>query len=64
MAGLEVFDQHTKRYDAWFERHPRLYEAELMALRALEPPVTCGIEIGVGTGRYRLKRDMAGDSLW
>jgi hypothetical protein len=64
MAGLEAFDQNAKTYDQWFERHPRLYEAELLALRALAPPATNGIEIGVGTGRYRLKRDMAGDSLW
>jgi SAM-dependent methyltransferase len=52
MPGVEVFDRNAERYDAWFERHPHHYEAELRALRALMPKVTCGIEVGVGTGRF------------
>jgi SAM-dependent methyltransferase len=52
MPGLNPFDRYAERYDQWFERHPHHYEAELRALRALMPKVTCGIEMGVGTGRF------------
>jgi hypothetical protein len=47
MPGVEVFERQAERYDAWFERHPHHYEAELRALRALMPKVSCGIELGV-----------------
>jgi SAM-dependent methyltransferase len=52
MPGLDPFDRYAERYDQWFERHPHYYEAELRALRALMPNVSCGIEMGVGTGRF------------
>lgn len=52
MPGVEAFDQYADRYDSWFERHPGLYAAELQALRALLPGSTCGLEIGVGSGRF------------
>ena len=52
MPGLDPFDRYAERYDRWFKRHPHHYEAELRALRALMPKVTCGIEMGVGTGRF------------
>jgi hypothetical protein len=57
MPGVEVFDRYAERYDAWFERHPHHYEAELRALRALMPKLTFGIEIGVGTGRFAVPYD-------
>lgn len=53
VAAGEVFEQHTERYDAWFERHPAAYRSELAALRrALPATVTAGLEVGVGTGRF------------
>jgi SAM-dependent methyltransferase len=39
-------------YDAWFDRNAGLYEAELHAIKAGLPASGCGLEIGVGTGRF------------
>lgn len=40
------------KYDAWFQKHNDLYQAELEALRSLLPDSGYGVEIGVGTGRF------------
>jgi SAM-dependent methyltransferase len=48
------FEEHTDRYDDWFDRHEAAHESELAALRA-EFPATDpdpAVEIGVGTGRF------------
>ncbi|NQT25551.1 class I SAM-dependent methyltransferase [candidate division KSB1 bacterium] len=52
MARIQAFEAHTKHYDAWFDRHPLVYQSELQAIsqQLLENGV--GIEIGVGTGRF------------
>ncbi|MCZ7604670.1 MAG: methyltransferase domain-containing protein [Planctomycetota bacterium] len=52
MARSAPFEAHHARYDDWFERHPRVYLSELLALRALMPLAGRGLEIGVGTGRF------------
>lgn len=46
------FDRHVARYDAWYERNPHAYSAELAAIRALLPHGAKGVEVGVGTGRF------------
>jgi len=46
------FDECTADYDAWFDSHHDLYQAELAAVRSLLPTCGKGIEIGVGTGRF------------
>ncbi|HYW90844.1 MAG TPA: class I SAM-dependent methyltransferase [Gammaproteobacteria bacterium] len=46
------FEQHHRRYDDWFVRHPAAYCAELLAVRALLPWQGFGLSIGVGTGRF------------
>jgi ubiquinone/menaquinone biosynthesis C-methylase UbiE len=51
-ARVEPFERHANRYDAWFVRHRRAYEAEIRAVRALLPGHGLGLEIGVGTGRF------------
>ena len=52
MPRTGPFESHVERYEAWFEKHPHVYAAELQAVRALVPRYGCGIEIGVGTGRF------------
>ena len=37
MARGEPFEQHTGRYDAWFEHHHAAYVSELLALRPEVP---------------------------
>ena len=54
MPKTEPFDTFFAEYEAWFENHPKIYEAELNALRELLPPFEKGVEIGVGTGRFAL----------
>lgn len=49
----DVFETNALQYDAWFERHSWVYDAELRAVGSLfEQRGRCCIEIGVGTGRF------------
>lgn len=50
--NISVFDKNTLDYDDWFERHPAIYQSELLALKQATPKNKKGIEIGVGTGRF------------
>ena len=52
MTKVTVFDVQPNDYDAWFDRHPDLYLAELEAVRSFIPVSGSGVEIGVGTGRF------------
>ncbi|MBN1297255.1 class I SAM-dependent methyltransferase [bacterium] len=53
MALTKPFDTHCDEYDAWFDRHHDLYEAELDAIRRLmPPPPTRMLEVGVGSGKF------------
>ncbi|MCC7325726.1 MAG: methyltransferase domain-containing protein [Burkholderiales bacterium] len=52
MATSAAFEQHTARYEAWFERHDAAYISELLALRPFVPLQGRGLEIGVGSGRF------------
>mgnify|MGYP001175485542 CR=1 FL=1 len=52
MAKMNAFDRHPAEYDAWFDRHVDIYQAELAAVRELVPAQGRGVEIGVGTGRF------------
>ncbi|MDD2733708.1 MAG: methyltransferase domain-containing protein [Desulfuromonadaceae bacterium] len=52
MTKTEPFDEQANDYDAWFEKHPDLYLAELEAVRSFIPASGSGVEIGVGTGRF------------
>ena len=48
MPKTEPFDTFFAEYEAWFENHPKIYEAELNALRELLPPFEKGVEIEKG----------------
>lgn len=48
----EPFEEHTERYDRWFEEYEHAYESELGALRRLTPHEPDGVSVGVGTGRF------------
>lgn len=47
-----VFDIYAQAYDAWFEKHPGIFQSELLALKKMIPADKTGIEIGTGTGRF------------
>lgn len=48
----EPFEEHTERYDRWFEENENAYESEMEALNELIPDDTEGVSVGVGTGRF------------
>lgn len=52
ITSSEVYNQFTNEYDNWFEKHPNLYQSELLAMKQAVPKNKTGIEIGVGTGRF------------
>jgi SAM-dependent methyltransferase len=52
MPKTAPFDDQTNEYDAWFEKHPDLFQAELETVRSFIPASGVGVEIGVGTGRF------------
>lgn len=52
MESNSVFDEFTAEYDAWFDKHPGIYQSELLAMKQAVPQNQTGIEIGVGSGRF------------
>lgn len=52
MPRIEPFEKFPQEYEAWFEKHSALYDAEIEAVRKLLPHFKKGIEIGVGSGRF------------
>jgi SAM-dependent methyltransferase len=48
------FEEHTDRYDRWFETHPGAHESELAALRHVLPAFEAddAVEVGVGSGQF------------
>ncbi|MFO7866910.1 MAG: class I SAM-dependent methyltransferase [Candidatus Aminicenantes bacterium] len=52
MPKIEPFEKDSDSYDAWFDRHRDIFDAELQVVRLLMPPFEKGVEIGVGTGRF------------
>lgn len=52
MPITEPFEEHTDRYEEWFEAHEAAYESERSAVRKLVPEEGRGLEIGVGSGRF------------
>ncbi len=53
-SAVQVFEEHWRRYDEWYERNQVIYETELLAVkRALaSAPGALSVEVGVGTGRF------------
>ncbi|WP_254766272.1 class I SAM-dependent methyltransferase [Salinilacihabitans rarus] len=52
MPKAAPFEEHTDRYERWFEEHDDAYRSELAALRRILPTTGYGLEIGVGSGRF------------
>jgi SAM-dependent methyltransferase len=48
------FNLHTAEYDEWFEKHPAVFESELVAIRDAWPEdhIIRSLEIGSATGRF------------
>ena len=37
LDSSEVYNQFANEYDAWFEKHPNLYQSELLAMKQAIP---------------------------
>lgn len=48
----QIFDNHARDYDQWFDEHNDVYQAQLRMLRAALPDSGSGLEVGVGSGRF------------
>lgn len=58
MPKSHPFEEHTDRYDEWFEEHEAAYQSELTALQRLQPSAGYGLEIGVGSARFAAPLDI------
>lgn len=59
MPIVDPFEEHTDRYESWFETYEEAYESELAALeRVLPEDASPGVEIGVGSGRFAAPLDI------
>ncbi len=47
-----IFDKHSDKYDAWYDRNRFAYLAEVKAIKRVIPGEGRGLEVGVGTGRF------------
>ncbi len=52
MKNKSLFDENYLYYDRWFEKHPKIFETELRAIKKVIPDFKTGLEIGTGTGRF------------
>ena len=50
--SMNIFDNHHKKYDAWYDRNKFAYLSELEAIEKVLPKKGKGLEVGVGTGRF------------
>jgi len=48
----QAFDEYAADYDRWFDENPAVFPAELHMLNDAVPRSGCGLEIGVGSGRF------------
>jgi ubiquinone/menaquinone biosynthesis C-methylase UbiE len=47
-----MFQEHSQKYDEWFNKNDNIYKSELKMIESLIPQGLKGVEIGVGTGRF------------
>jgi len=53
MLKISPFEKYTDQYDAWFDEHRAVYEAELRAIKEMIPAGKSGLEIGTAQGVSR-----------
>jgi ubiquinone/menaquinone biosynthesis C-methylase UbiE len=56
---VSVFDKNAERYDRWYDKNKEIFLSEVEALSYFMPSTGIGIEIGVGTGRFAQKLNIA-----
>ncbi|MDD1681803.1 MAG: methyltransferase domain-containing protein [Methanoregula sp.] len=51
-SARRVFDECAGDYDQWFDDHREIHAAQVRLLQAAVPQGGCGLELGVGSGRF------------
>ncbi len=59
MNDVNPFETSALEYDLWHDRHPLLYQSEILALKEAVPIDQRGLEVGVGTGRFAAALNIA-----
>jgi ubiquinone/menaquinone biosynthesis C-methylase UbiE len=54
IPSRHVFDEFAGEYDRWFDDHNDIYEAQVRMVRDAVPHTGCGLEVGVGSGRFAI----------
>jgi SAM-dependent methyltransferase len=54
IPARRVFDESASDYDRWFDDHDDVYEAQVRTVRDAVPHTGCGLEVGVGSGRFAI----------
>jgi len=57
MPKTQGYESHATTYDQWFDENPKVYQAEINAIKQLLPRGK-GIEIGAGSGRFTQPLDI------
>jgi SAM-dependent methyltransferase len=52
MAKTASFDRDADAYEAWYEQHKDIFDAEVGELKKLVAETKNGVEIGMGSGRF------------
>lgn len=52
IPSRRVFDEFAGDYDRWFDENGMVYAAQVRMLRNAVPRTGCGLEVGVGSGRF------------
>jgi SAM-dependent methyltransferase len=52
IPSRRVFEDLAGDYDRWFDENAAVYAAEVRLLRNAIPHSGCGLEVGVGSGRF------------
>ncbi len=55
MIKTNPFRENARQYDAWYDKHPYVFQSEVEAIRqqlATLPQNIAGIEVGIGSGRF------------
>ena len=57
-SSCRVFDESAGDYDRWFDDHGEVYAAQVRLLQDAVPQGGCGLELGVGSGRFAVPLDI------
>lgn len=58
MPRTRPFDEYSQEYDNWFTENHNIYRSEIKAIKEFIPFGLCGVEIGVGSGRFSVPLDI------